>query len=199
MKSVPYVVLSSRERGRVATEENSTSIWRPMVPEQDCSNHSSHCSTNPFAVTYVRINPCLDAKILSFRASTDSPANWGSSLTSILYRETSIVRMAIPSISENLKWRSSVSRATIIYVSITNFLPIHARAPTPLWAELTSSKARQHTSTKWQICITGPILKEARGLECMGIRPVLSCKLEISLKSSIARKKSYDYSEVRGC
>ena len=168
MKSVPYVVLSSRERGRVATEENSTSIWRPMVPEQDCSNHSSHCSTNPFAVTYVRINPCLDAKILSFRASTDSPANWGSSLTSILYRETSIVRMAIPSVSKNLEWRSSASNVTIIYVSTTNFLPIHARAPTPCKQSWYLQRPGNIPALNGKYASRGQSLRKREGLNAWG-------------------------------
>lgn len=51
---------------------------------------------------YVKVKPGLVAKILSLLASNDSPANCGSSFTSILYRDTNIVRIAMPSVSKNL-------------------------------------------------------------------------------------------------
>ncbi len=52
--------------------------------------------------TDVCVSPSLDAKILVFFSSHDSDANCGSSFSSILYRDTSIVSVAMPSVSKNL-------------------------------------------------------------------------------------------------
>ena len=50
----------------------------------------------------------------------------------MVYRETSIVSMATPSVSENLQWKvksGSKRLGADIGMMFTDFLPIHARAP----------------------------------------------------------------------
>lgn len=52
--------------------------------------------------THVKVNPFQHFSTLVFLSSNVSPANCGSSLTVILYRETSIVKAATATVSENL-------------------------------------------------------------------------------------------------
>lgn len=52
--------------------------------------------------TYVSVSPLRAVKTRALRSSKVSWANCGSSFTSILYRETSMVKIAMPSVSKNL-------------------------------------------------------------------------------------------------
>ena len=55
--------------------------------------------------THVKVNPFQHFRTLVFLSSYVSPANCGSSLTVILYRETSIVKAATATVSENLFYK----------------------------------------------------------------------------------------------
>ena len=55
--------------------------------------------------THVKVNPFQHFSTLVFLSSNVSPANCGSSLTVILYRETSIVKAATATVSENLFYK----------------------------------------------------------------------------------------------
>src|SRR5216684_5025047 len=54
-------------------------------------------------ITYTVVKLWRNAVMRAYRSSRVSPTNSGSSLTSILYRDTSVVMMAMPSVSKNLE------------------------------------------------------------------------------------------------
>lgn len=88
----------------------SIELTSPSFQRPPSYGASSLCLKTSGTLMGVRVSPGLDARILAFRCSKVSAANWGSCLTSILYLDTSMVKTAIPSVSKNLR-------------------PRHARAP----------------------------------------------------------------------
>ena len=131
----------------------------------------------PFIRLYSRRSVCFTRHDSNTYIQTDalrrSQTNSGSSLTSILYRDTCIVIIAIPSVSKYLKeiCENSITRQqlTASPQTSTGTCKVVVGCTWPY-------DVQRHTLAEWDKRVLRPVTKESLGYEPVRLLPVSFCK-----------------------